>query len=150
MKYLHVRLASQQDAERLAALGDQLGYPYTWAEMQQRLDEILRDERHAVFVAQLPDGLVVGWVHVSIRPMLLSERHIEVEGLIVDVNYRRCGIGRRLMQQVERWAEEQGCRWVYLCSNVVRQEAHLFYHRLGYRYFKTQLALGRRCRTMRI
>lgn len=47
------------------------------------------------------------------------------------------------MQQVERWAEEKGCRRVYLRSNVARQEAHFFYHRLGYRCLKTQLALGK-------
>jgi len=109
--------------------------------VEQRLAQIRRDERHAVFVAQLPDGPLVGWVHAAVRTMLLSEPHVEVEGLVVDAAYRRCGIGRRLMQRVEQWAREKGCCWVYLRSNVVREDAHRFYAMLSYRCIKTQLAL---------
>ncbi len=136
-----IRPAEQGDARPLAALCGQLGYPATREQVGQRLAQIRHDECHAVFVAQLPDGPLVGWVHAATRTMLLSEPHVEIEGLVVDAAYRRCGIGRRLMQRVEQWAGEKGCCWVYLRSNVVREDAHCFYAELGYRCIKTQLAL---------
>lgn len=137
---LRVRRASREDASRVAELSGQLGYPATSDEMRHRLGAILQDERHALFVAEVADGPVVGWVHVFTNPLVVAEALAELGGLIVDERYRGAGVGRRLMQQVEQWAHERGCRAVVLRSNVVRQEAHRFYERLGYRVVKTQRA----------
>jgi GNAT superfamily N-acetyltransferase len=135
-----VRLASTGDAERIAILCEQLGYPASQEEVQRRLKQILPGERHAVYVAELADGHVVGWVHVYVCPLVEADLQAEIGGLVVDESYRCCGTGRLLMQHAEQWARRQGCWAVRLRSNIVRQGAHVFYERIGYSTVKTQLA----------
>ena len=136
-----VRLADAGDAERIAVLCEQLGYPATEEEVQSRLDQIRRDGQHAVYVAEGLDGHVVGWVHVYVCPLVVADPQAEIGGLIVDEGYRCRGVGRLLMQRAEQWARQKGCRAVYLRSNIIRKEARAFYEKIGYGNVKTSLAL---------
>jgi GNAT superfamily N-acetyltransferase len=43
-----------------------------------------------------------------------------------------------LLARAERWAREKGCRAIGLRSNVIRDRAHAFYERHGYKHVKTQ------------
>jgi GNAT superfamily N-acetyltransferase len=141
-----VRLASAGDAERLAVLSGQLGYPATSEEVRRRLRRLQQDGDHAVFVAELPNGHIVGWAHVYLRQLLIVALRAEIGGLVVDEEVRGCGIGRLLMRQVEGWARERGCEAVSLRSNVVRERAHVFYQQLGYENTKKSLTF---CKTLR-
>ena len=134
-----VRPANPGDAERIATLCQQLGYPVSQQEVRWRLGHIHREERHIVYVAELSNGYVVGCVHVFARLLLLVDLHAEVGALVIDEGYQGRGIGRLLMQHTEQWARQQGCWAVYLRSNIVRKEAHLFYERIGYKVIKTSL-----------
>ena len=131
-----VRLATEQDAERVAALSMQLGYPTSPGDTQRYLAQVERDSNHAVYVAAL-DGRVVGWVHV--RVMLHDKRVAEIEGLVVDEAHRGRGIGRLLAQASEQWMRERGCGTVHVRSSIVRKRAHHFYEGLGYENVGTSL-----------
>ena len=135
---LTVRPACIGDVARIAALCHQLGYPSSREDVQRRLNQVEAQERHAVYVAQLPAGNVVGWVHVYVCYLLEADPYAEIGGLVVDEACHGRGIGRLLLQRVEEWARGQGCRTVCVRSNVVREGAHAFYKRLGYRIVKTQ------------
>jgi len=135
---LTVRPACIGDVARIAALSHQLGYPASSEEVQRRLNQVEAQERHAVYVAQLSDGNVVGWVHVYVCYLLEADPYAEIGGLVVDEACHGRGIGRLLLQRVEEWARGQGCRTVRVRSNVVREGAHAFYKRLDYRIVKTQ------------
>jgi len=134
-----IRLARTGDTEHIAVLCQQLGYPASQEEIQQRLNQIQPREGHAVYVAELPDGRVVGWIHVCVRQLVVADPQAEIEGLVVAEGHRRCGVGRLLMQQAEQWAREKGCWAVCLRSNVIRTDAHAFYERIGYSNIKTSL-----------
>ncbi len=134
-----VRFAGLEDAEAIARLSGQLGYPSTAAEAVARLLEIRRREDHAVFVAE-SGGTLLGWLHVLVSYSLLTDTAAEVAGLVIDERHRSAGVGRVLMEHAEQWARNMGCRLVRLRSNVVRTRAHAFYERLGYRVLKTQKA----------
>ncbi len=71
--------------------------------------------------------------------LVLTDLPAEIGGLIVAQSDRGSGIGRRLMQYAQQWADEQGCRSVLVRSNIVRQEAHKFYEKIGYSNIKTSL-----------
>ena len=134
-----VRPACKGDAGRIAVLCGQLGYPASAGDVAGRLEQVEQDQQHAVYVAALPDGQVVGWVHVHLRPLVVASPQAEIGGLVVDEEYRRGGVGRLLMQHAERWARDHGCPVVCVRSNVVRQGAHVFYEQIGYSTVKTQL-----------
>ena len=133
-----IRPARSEDAASLAALATQLGYPSTPEQVEMRLDEIRRDPRQRVRVAQTADGVVVGWVHVAVGSTLESDPQAEIQGLVVEERVRGKGIGRRLMEEAEAWARDEGVPGIRLRSNVVREAAHAFYQHLGYRITKTQ------------
>jgi GNAT superfamily N-acetyltransferase len=132
-----IRPARPGDAGRLAALCGQLGYPSTPRALRRRLAAILPDQDQAVFVAEDPFGEVVGWVHVALRPLLVSGLQAEIGGLVVDEAQRRRGLGRLLMERAEQWARDRGCIAVHLRSNVDREVAPFFYEGIGYRQTKT-------------
>lgn len=138
-----VRVLRPGDAESVATLCTQLGYRTSTAEVQHRLHEA-GNEAHAVFMAESPDGSVVGWVQVCARTILVSDRYAEVEGLVVDREWRGKGVGRVLMRQVEDWARQEGCKAVNLRSNVVREGTRPFYEGIGYEVVKTQWAFRKR------
>jgi GNAT superfamily N-acetyltransferase len=135
-----VRPARTEDAAAIAALADQLGYPCTPTQAEQRLRGVLPDPQHGLFVAETAEGRVVGWVHVFAYACLESDLRAEVAGLVVGKSHRGTGVGRLLMQQAEQWAREKGLAVVGLRSNVIRTQAHAFYERLGYTSPKTQRA----------
>jgi GNAT superfamily N-acetyltransferase len=139
-----VRAATPADAERLAELAGQLGYPSAADDLARRLAQLQQAGGHSVYVAELGDGTVAGWVHVHLHRDLLGEPQAEIGGLVVDELCRGRRIGRRLMERVEQWAREHGCAGVYLRSNVIRRDAHRFYEQFGFRTVKTQLALAKR------
>lgn len=136
-----IRSASSGDAERIAILCQLLGYPASLQSVQERLKLLEEKQERVLYIAHLPDEPVVGWIHVYVWESLLSGRRAEIDGLIVHADYRGRGVGHLLMRHAEQWAQQQGCGTILVRSNVVRQEAHHFYEKVGYIPLKTQLVL---------
>jgi GNAT superfamily N-acetyltransferase len=122
----------------MAELSGQLGYQAAGEEIERRLSEMRRLPDYAVFVAELPNGEVAGWVGVFLYRCVEADTRAEINGLIVDERVRSSGLGRRLMRRAEEWARGKGCGAVVVRSQVVREGAHVFYERLGYKHVKTQ------------
>ena len=137
---IQVRRATLRDAERLAELSSQLGYPSTPEAIKRRLRRISNDAEHFVRVAELESGRVVGWIHACASYLIESNPRAEIGGLVVEETCRGSGVGRLLMQHAEDWAGSKRLEAVYLRSNVIRKDAHRFYERLGYNNIKTQRA----------
>ena len=85
-------------------------------------------------------SLVAGWIHAAEHDILEVGSFCEILGLVVAADRRGEGVGRRLVEQVERWAAERGLKQVSVRSNVTRLESHPFYERSGYVRVKTQHA----------
>ena len=135
-----IRRARIEDAERLADLATQLSYPSTPEQIIARLAPLLREKEHAVFVADDAQEGVIGWAHIYVHRGVEMDGRAELAGLVVDRQHRGGGVGQALMQAVESWARERRCASVGLRSNIIREEAHEFYRRLGYKQIKTQHA----------
>ena len=134
-----IREATTADADRVAVLSTQLGYPADELVMKRRIQSTQQDAQQILFVAET-DGIVVGWLQAFLRVLLMHDAEAEVGGIVVDERFRGRGIGRALMKRAEVWASERKCDSVYLRSNVVRRDAHRFYLNLGYTVVKTQSA----------
>ena len=137
---IKVRFAQSSDAARIAELSGQLGYPAKPDEVSARLRKLRSPSHHAVFVAETLEQNVVGWVHVSVTPLLEVDLRAEINGLVVDDQERSRGAGALLTRAAEEWAREKGCKSMSVRSNVIRERAHLFYLRNGYEHYKTQKA----------
>ena len=135
-----IRLARLEDAEALAYLAVQLGYPSTDEQVRRRFEILAeKSDENAIFVAEA-NGKILGWVHAHLYNLLVDDPEIEIGGLVVDEAVRGQRIGEQLMQAAEAWTLEKGCSSVYLRSNVIRTRAHEFYKRIGYTIIKSQYA----------
>ncbi len=135
---IEIRPAIVDDAATIAVLCGQLGYPISGERIRVRLEQLLGNEAHALYVAERAGRYVIGWVHICVRPLVIADRHAQIEGLVVEDKYRRSGVGRLLMDAAESWARARACEFIYVRSNIVRTGAHRFYERLGYAEVKTQ------------
>ena len=131
-----IRSASIADAAALASMAGELGYPVSCGEMNERMERLLSDQRHAVYVAE--DRIPVAWIHVSAVLSLEGGTFAEILGLVVSEKSRRSGIGARLVKRAEEWAVTNGCARVRVRMNIARREARMFYLALGYDLRKTQ------------
>jgi GNAT superfamily N-acetyltransferase len=130
-------VADAGDAERIASLSGELGYPAGVADVAARLRRLEKSDRDCVFVAVTGERLI-GWIHAARRELLESDPGCEILGLVVDRAARRRGTGRSLLSAAERWARRRNLTVITVRSNVTRQESHPFYEQLGFARTKTQ------------
>ncbi len=57
---------------------------------------------------------------------------LEIEELYVNPDFRRHGLGRKLMEHVLEYAKSLSCQYMFLASDKKRTEAHEFYKALGF------------------
>jgi len=138
-----IRGADACDAEALAPLLDQLGYPAEVEEVRARLAALKGDSQ--VLVAGGEVGLF-GFVAVAMtRDFIVGPRAL-ILGLVVADGWRSAGVGAELLATAESWAFDRGATMVVVRSNVIRDRAHRFYERNGYRRVKSQLVFEKRKR----
>ncbi|MGA8143327.1 MAG: GNAT family N-acetyltransferase [Candidatus Acidiferrales bacterium] len=133
-----IRPASAADYARMAELAGQLGYPSDAGDIARRLAGMNARGEHAVFVAQLADGAIAGWIGAFVYRSVEADARVEISGLVVDERHRSQAVGRHLLERAEEWAREKGYSGTSLRSNVIRERAHAFYEREGYEHTKTQ------------
>jgi len=134
-----IREARPQDYVRIAELAGQFTYPSSPNEIAGRLAGMKHSGENAVFVALLGAELV-GWLAVFVYRVVEADARAEISGFVVDERFRSQRVGMHLLARVERWARENACRTIGLRSNVIRDRAHAFYERHGYKHIKTQKA----------
>ncbi len=134
-----IRTAEIKDAARIAILSDQLGYSVTNQQAKERIYKIQNNDNHLLYVATLDNEELIGWVHAYICDSIVIQTPALILGLVVDQDYRHQGVGRLLMEEIENWAAKSGAEGVLLRSNIKRNEAHLFYEKIGYTNIKQSL-----------
>lgn len=95
-------------------------------------DRMKDDHRYRTFVADA-DGRVVGFV-TTVKALAIDQPngYIKVNGLAVLPEFQRRGIGKKLMECVEKLADQRKVSMVGLASGFQRTDAHAFYEHLGY------------------
>ncbi|MGB0177179.1 MAG: GNAT family N-acetyltransferase [Owenweeksia sp.] len=139
---LSIRKAELKDSGSLAELSHQLGYISDDNAIQKRLEHLLKDRNHCVFVAVKGDK-VLGWIHGFYTLRVESDAFVEIGGLVVDNHHRQKGIGRMLVEQVIDWSLSRECEKLRVRSNVIRTDSHRFYENLGFTTNKEQKVLDR-------
>ncbi len=79
------------------------------------------------------DGVVIGFGSLYINELLHHCGKVgEIQELVVDSNYRDQGIGGLLMDDLLKWADQEGCVQVEVACNQIRTSAHGFYFSKGF------------------
>jgi GNAT superfamily N-acetyltransferase len=126
------RNANTADAEALARLCSQLGYPTDASTMPARLARLAADDNARAFVAEV-DGCVAGLLTIHLRYTMNHEAPIaQITLLVVDEASRGHGVGRLLVERAEQWAMNRGSHRINVTTHLARSGAHAFYERMGY------------------
>ena len=127
-----IRPANERDAEALARLAGELGYPSTRDEIIERLSLLRAISDNEVLVFEDK-----AWIHVAIGTSLETGRVAEIRGLVVTESARSKGIGEKLVRAAEEWARERGMNRLRVRTNINRTRTHAFYERCGFALAKT-------------
>jgi ribosomal protein S18 acetylase RimI-like enzyme len=120
------------DAETAAELLAQLGYPTSADMFRDKLIKLGQDASNRVLVA-VEDGRVVGLVAVHTHELVHAPGLLgRITALVVHSEFRRRGLGRKLVQAAERHCVSVGCVLFEVTSSDSRLEARAFYESLGY------------------
>ncbi len=126
-----IRPAEAGDAEAIASLLGELGYPQTPEQVRGRLEELAGFPSTRVLVA-INGSNVVGVGTLNFIPLLHQQEKIaRVSALAVTESHRGKGVGHELMRAFENIAREAGCPRLEVTSNLRRAGAHGFYVRMG-------------------
>jgi ribosomal protein S18 acetylase RimI-like enzyme len=131
---LTIRDATIADAERIASLITELGYPTLPEQMTGRLEAILGDDSYRTLVG-CDGATIAGVVGLRVGPMYeMDEPYGQIMVLVIAAEYRRRGIGGRLVQAAESFFVARGARVAVITSAHRRADAHAFYESHGYAF----------------
>jgi GNAT superfamily N-acetyltransferase len=116
------------------------GVKITLQELRARLEALGKEDR---LLLALDGDQVAGYAHLRVMRDLVDGESAEVVTLLVAKQYRRTGVGRRLVAAAETWALESGRARLVLRTDVVRTDAHAFYTAMGYEKSATTLEFVR-------
>jgi GNAT superfamily N-acetyltransferase len=129
-----VRDFQNDDINALALLCRELDYPTTFEEMTARMQQISLQPDYRTPVAT--DGIAIAGFTgaVKIYPWKKNGCFLLIQTLVVSQTYRKQGIGKMLIESVEKWGIEVGASSIVLtCGNKPgREAAHLFYTEMGF------------------
>ena len=126
-----LRQAKANDAQELAQLVTDLGYPVDSAELWSRIEK-MPSGSYETLVA-LMENKVAGFVGLVTLPVYEHPKPIGwILALCVSPQYRRKGVGAALIQEAEKYYRAQGVTDIRLHSGMQRGEAHEFYEKMGF------------------
>lgn len=122
-----VRTYTPADREAVIALWERTGIARPWNDLGAEIDRHQRCDPQLLLVAEAPDGTLAGAVMGG-----WDGRRGWVYHLAVDAGWRRQGIGRALLAEVERRLAAMGCPKVMLMVREDNAGVVDFYARTGY------------------
>ena len=135
---------TEADAEAVAQLSRELGYPSDVEAVRRRIRSV--DPADLLIVAVNEADVPVGFIHGRMTRTVEADARVHIIGLVVSAKARRAGVGRRLIAEGERWAATTNAEAIVVKSNTARGEAHDFYPAVGYDKVKTQAVYLKRLR----
>lgn len=120
------------------------------ASLDTQLDDLTRlGVTYVAFLVCLPDGKAVAFAEAALRPYVNGCETSQVaflEGIYVEPEYRKRGLARQLVTEVEDWAHKQGCSEFASDIHEDNQDSHAMHLALGFQetkrviYFRKKLA----------
>jgi GNAT superfamily N-acetyltransferase len=128
---IQLRVARTSDAESIAALFTDEGYPAGPSDILDRLGRF--GSEHSRVVVAEHDGTLLGFIALHALPRFEhDDRILRILALVVDAGARERGVGRALMAEAERIAVELGAAFVEVTAGHHRPDARRLYESLGY------------------
>lgn len=126
-----IRPATAGDADRIAALLTEEGYPAGPSDIASRLKRFALADS-AVLVADV-DGVPIGFIALHRVPRFEHDDSVvRILALVVDGAARERGVGHLLMAAAEDFGRQNGDAFVEVTAGRHRPDARHLYEALGY------------------
>ena len=100
-------------------------------DMEVLFKQFLKDDCYDMYCYE--DEKILGIITISERHTFFYGGKVAViEDLVVEGQNRGRGIGRKLVEFVEKELDKEGIKAIELSSDLHRSEAHRFWEKLGY------------------
>jgi ribosomal protein S18 acetylase RimI-like enzyme len=128
---LTVRRATTADAEVIASLFTDEGYPAGPSDIVARLERFSGDDSRVIVAEH--EGAVLGFIAIHAIPRFEhDDRILRIVALVVDAGARERGVGRALIAEGERIGIELGAAFAEITAGHHRPEARRLYEAVGY------------------
>lgn len=102
--------------------------------LQQVWKQLFDDPKISCWVAGFDGKLIASCMLVIVPNLTRNARsYALIENVVTHTDYRRRGIGKRLLQQVLQFCWDQNCYKVMLLTGSKREEVYQFYEQAGFR-----------------
>lgn len=124
----------------------ELGYNYPLDQTTKNLANILNDPQHHWLLAFVDDKGqdIKGYIHAELYETTYFAPLFNILALAVASPFQGKGIGRQLMQKIEKAAQSFGIKEIRLNSSTSRPNAHQFYKNICYTSHTTQKGFGKK------
>ena len=127
---------SERDIQQFNELMDDIsGHAYDNDLLIRRIRETnARDDQYLLVAEDKDAGKICGsLIGVVFNDFCgLCAPVMVIENVVTHHEYRRMGVARAMMNEIEEWGRARGVRYATLCSAMTRTEAHKMYEALGY------------------
>ncbi len=133
---MEIRLLNEDDLESLMELYIQLDKDNKSYSIQNTKEiwQQICSYKNIKYIGAIDNNKVVSTCYVVIIPNLTAggKSICFIENVVTDKNYRRKGIGRKVIETAIQIAKDNNCYKVILQSGIKRKEAHQFYKNIGF------------------
>lgn len=134
MNKIEIRILLENDLKPLAKLYKQFWNEDSNIEKMKIKYKELENNPNYIFLCAIIYKIVVGSVMGIVCEELYGEcrPYMLMEDLVVDKEYGRMGIGKSLMNELEKIAKERDCYQMLFITDTDRRNAVSFYESLGF------------------
>ncbi|OHD15276.1 MAG: GNAT family N-acetyltransferase [Spirochaetes bacterium GWC1_27_15] len=131
---MQIRKMIEEDIPQLALLYKQFWGESSSIENMYKLFNKLKRNPNYIFLSAVDNNILAGSVMGIICEELYGEckPFMILEDLIVDIDYRRKGIGKLLIEEIEKYAKEANCTQILFVTENMRKDACDFYASMGF------------------
>ncbi len=128
---ISLRVATAADADAIASLFTDEGYPAGPSDIVERLERF--GSAHSRVIVAEHEGTLIGFIAIHAMPRFEhDDRILRILALVVDAGARERGVGRTLIAEAQRVGVELDAAFVEITAGHHRPEARKLYESLGY------------------
>ena len=122
-----VEMLREDELEKNRETHDMIRYKAAWVELKN-------DPNNQIIIGEIDNKIITMLQLTFIRHLTFQGGlRAQIEGVRTHKNYRRQGIGQKLIEYAVQLAKEKNCHLIQLTSNQLRLEALGFYEKLGFK-----------------
>ena len=132
IKYESLTKVDKSVVKEMAALLEQLNPDFKPPVRLKEIKKVVDFPGSKLFVARNSKNKIIGMVTLIGYPQVEGLMKVWIEDLIVEKDYRRQGIGKKLLELAKTEAKNLGYKTIVFTSRSSRKEANTFYKNMGF------------------